>query len=236
MLVFGLFSIFTFGVTKGEVEIEKFLNFSSSSESSEDYSEVSDASSESSSDEPEEKGIRPDKTSDDETIIVKSGYCRKCERYGGVCIEDNVDSSFDSASDDEDQAKRMICSCKFMDCDPEFLDEAVSRPVCDQEWIIQELFHFLKTDEDYISSYSENPLDFYETEDYEEVILPKPTSTKSTTTTQKSSTIEAEILTTKEVDPGISEKDRTTALIIGIVEGLAFVTLVAVLTVSLTRS
>ena len=78
-------------------------------------------------------------------------------------------------------------------------------------------------EEDYISSYSENPLDFYETDDFEEVVLPK-TTTDQTTTTEK-------IVTTEEAEKGVPPKDKTLAIVIGIVEGLAFLTLVAVLTV-----
>ena len=52
MFVFSLFVIFANGI-----EMEKFLNFSSSSSSSEDYSDVSEATeSYSNSGEPEEKG------------------------------------------------------------------------------------------------------------------------------------------------------------------------------------
>ena len=79
--------------------------------------------------------MRPDRISDDEKINRKSPYCQKCEKFDGVCIEDNVDSSFDSNSDDEDEAVKMICSCKYMECDPDFLEGIVAEPVCDQERI-----------------------------------------------------------------------------------------------------
>ena len=87
----------------------------------------------------------------------------------------------------------------------------------------KKLKYQFQNDEDYISSYSENPLDFYETDDFEEVVLPKTTTAGTTTT--------AKIVTTEEAEKGVPPKDKTLAIVIGIVEGLAFLTLVAVLTV-----
>ncbi|CBY13839.1 unnamed protein product [Oikopleura dioica] len=121
-----------------------------------------------------------------------------------------------------------------MECDPDFLEG-----VCCKTRLRSEsseirisfckgkptrIVVYSKTDEDYISSYSENPLDFYETDDFEEVVLPKSTTTVRTTTEK--------IVTSTEAKKKIPAKDKTLAIVIGIVEGLAFLTLVAVLTVS----
>merc|ERR1712130_124292 len=122
---------------------EKFFNdFDSSDEySSFDESEMnSDYSSNSS------RGVKPRLEEDSPIegsapLTVK--MCETCRRFGGACYDPDTDSS-SKLVDDEDLTP--VCSCDWMDCDPNFFDKSsrMMEEVCDDEDVRYESLCMLK--------------------------------------------------------------------------------------------
>merc|ERR1712130_683341 len=223
---------------------EKFFNdFDSSDEySSFDESEMnSDYSSNSS------RGVKPRLEEDSPIegsapLTVK--MCETCRRFGGACYDPDTDSS-SKLVDDEDLTP--VCSCDWMDCDPNFFDKSsrMMEEVCDDEDVRYESLCMLK-----LTRCSEKrdirvakcgmkaaktPVVTYQ-KYQERKNADEPTEVDQGLRTSDGSTMvdttEAMTTTTRFINDGTSEA----AVVIAIVEVLVFICLVAVLVYSYIRA